>query len=51
MEINGNKLKKIMILDGYSTGTLACVRSFGKNISFTVGGGSSKLGLENLPSA
>lgn len=35
----GNGLGKFLLLDGYSTRTLACVRSWGsKNIAFAVGG-------------
>src|SRR4029077_11076464 len=36
---SGKKLTKVLLLDGYSTRTLACVRSWGKKgIPFAVGG-------------
>src|SRR4029077_12714552 len=36
---SGKKLTKVVLLDGYSTRTLACVRSWGKRgIAFAVGG-------------
>jgi len=35
----GRKFSKVLLLDGYSTRTLACVRSFGKRkVAFAVGG-------------
>lgn len=36
---SARKIKKVLLLDGYSTRTLACVRSWGRNgIAFAVGG-------------